>query len=268
MITLRDGILTDWRWQAGFVVFLSVILGVVAGRYSNFHMIEVIVGVNAIAGLVAVVYQLSSNEQPHIGNVQREEQQESDTIDTETHSEDENERSRIGASDGLTAEEQAVQNEMIRRDYRDFYENPVANFVYRQPSVNGLSEDWEEDTETVRKVWRISTDDGFYDRKKNSWELSPKAVQRAEELGEDILLDENIQDEVLELLLENYRDNPMRPLVSRDTLIDALDCSENEIDHNIWLLKKKRYVETEAYIGDSRGYSEVKITDLGRRVVE
>lgn len=264
---LRDEIITDWRWQAGLIVLFSVILGVVAGRYTKFHIIEVILGVNAVAGLVAVVYQLSNNhEQPRSEETQQE--SEHDAVDAENENKNEQQKTRIGPSNGLTAEERAVQNEMIRRDYRDFYENPVATFVHRQPTVNGVSGDWEEDGDTIRKVWRISTDDGFYDKRKSSWELSPKAVQRAEELGEDILLDEEIQDEILEILLENYRDNPMRPAVSRDTLIKALDCSEDELDHNIWLLKKKRYVETETYLGDSRGYREVKITDLGRRILE
>lgn len=266
---LRNEVLTDWRWRAGLIVVLSVILGIVVGQYTRYHMIEVILGVNAVAGLVAVVYQLSNrHEQPRYEEIQQEEESENGVINMKNQNKNEQQRSRIGSSNGLTAEERAVQNEMIRRDYRNFYQNPVANAILRQPTVNGVSGDWEEDGDTIRKVWRISTDDGFYDKRKNSWELSPKAVERAEELGEDILINEEIQNEILGILIENYRDNPMRPAVSRDMLIKALDCSEDELDLNIWFLKKKRYVETEAYLGDSRGYREVKITDLGRRILE
>src|SRR6056297_1230289 len=127
-------ILTNWKWRAGLVVSLSVVLGILAGRYTEYQILDVVLGVNAIAGLISVVYQLSnSGEQPPDKEIQQELEPENDEANTETQKEKQQEQ-RIGPSKGLTAEEQAVQNEMIRRDYRDFYENPVVNFVHRQPA--------------------------------------------------------------------------------------------------------------------------------------
>lgn len=177
-------------------------------------------------------------------------------------------QTRTPPSQGLDDQELSLQNQMIRRDYQEFYDNPVAHVVHRQPHVNNPIKDWDADSETVRKVWKITTDDGFYRKRDKSWKLTPKGVDRAEELGEEILLSEDIQEEILHFLIQKYNERPMRAVVQRDTLLDELDCSEKEVDHNVWLLGEKGFVDTEGYLGDSRGYSQVEITQLGRRVTE
>lgn len=92
---------------------------------------------------------------------------------------------------------------------------------------------------------------------------------RADELGEEILLNEAVQDDIMDVLLQAYREQPSYPRINREDLLAAVGVSEDEIDHNLWLLAKKGFVETEAYLNEREaGYDEVEITPLGRDVTQ
>ncbi len=157
---------------------------------------------------------------------------------------------------------------MILESYEYFAERPFS-FVTGRVIVSEINDKLDNiNRGIIQKVWKISKDDGFFKKRGNGWRFTPKAYWRAEELGEETYIDEDIQNEILEVLLQNYRDDPVHPWVSRENLIGSLKYSEKEIDHNLWLLSEKKYVETQSYIDSkSSGYSKVKITSLGRDVV-
>lgn len=187
---------------------------------------------------------------------------------------DGSQRSRTTATAGLSPDEKRVQNALIKKAYQDFSDDPFTFMITRgaphlvQEIVEAVD---RVDQETVEKVWRFSKDDGFFKRQPggNSLRFTPKAVWRAKELGEEVRLDETVQDEILDVLLQAYRENPRGPKIDRDELIEAVGRDTDDIDHNLWLLEEKGYVETEAFLNArDGGYDNVKITKLGREVTQ
>jgi biotin operon repressor len=266
---LRDRLLTNWRWQVGIIVSLLMISGGFVVYYTEYQFLFVFTVISLISGIISGIVIIVYHFNPHNEEPNENSRGVESPTDSIGNGRGRNQQTpRVGPSSGLTAEEQSVQNEMIRRDYQRFYENPVPHFVARQPHVNGPSEDWETDADTVRKVWKISRDSDLYYKSGNSHHLSLKGVKRAKELGEEVLFDDDIQDEILDLLLQGYRDDPTRPVVSREDLLDALGCSELDLDHNIWFLEQKGFIETNTFQGDSRGYREAEITQYGRKIAE
>lgn len=73
----------------------------------------------------------------------------------------------------------------------------------------------------------------------------------------------------MDVLLQAYREEPSYPRIDRDDLLAAVGFSEDEVDHNLWLLAEKGFVETQAYLNErDAGYDEVEITQLGRDVTQ
>lgn len=183
-------------------------------------------------------------------------------------------KQRITATSGLSPTERQAQNTLLKEAYQQFADGPFTFRVMRSghPLINKVKGrfDYGED-ETIEKVWRLTQDDGFFKRQPggDAWRLTPKAVWRADELGEDILLDDDVQDEIMDVLLQAYRDDPSYPRINRDDLLAAVGFPEDEVDHNLWLLAEKGFVKTEAYINErDAGYDEVQITQLGRDVTQ
>lgn len=177
------------------------------------------------------------------------------------------------ATPGLSLTERRVQNALITNAYRDFAEGPFLQLLPRDqaPYRDSIMDTIDAaDEEAVQRVWRFSKDDGFFQRRPSSKSLTlaPKAVWRAESLGEEVLMDDTVQDEILDVLLAAYRENPSYARVDRDVLIDAVGSSADDVDHNVWWLEEKGYVEVTQYVGpaDDAGYDTAEITDLGRQI--
>jgi len=180
---------------------------------------------------------------------------------------------RVSATDGLSPEERRVQNALIREAYQQFREEPFTFWPTSRGGrvVSPVKENFEDiDNDVVDRVWQFSKDDGFFKRRpgKKSWQLTPKALWRADVLGEEILLDDSVQEEILDVLLQAYRENPTHSRIDRDELLSAVGVDAGIVDQNLWLSREKGYVETHAYIGSGAGYSEVEITKLGREVTQ
>lgn len=257
---------------------VALIFAGIGTIYTSFSIVEIagVIGMLGTAGILAIqVHEASSRENDSIE--QEEQVPETGSSSDEDDSDDGSGASseqQVGATDGLSATERRVQNELIRESYRRFAERPFTFW----PTPRGemlhsyLQEEFEDvDEDVIDKVWRFSKDDGFYKRRpgKRSLTITPKTLWRAEELGEDLLLDDAVQDEILDVLLQSYRSDPTYPRVGREELIEALGQSPDIVDHNLWLLREKGYVDTKAYIESSDGgYRGAEITQLGRKVTQ
>jgi hypothetical protein len=174
---------------------------------------------------------------------------------------------QLGPTSGLRPEQKQIQNELIKTSYKEFEENP---FTFRlthqgQRLVNEVSDRLDADQSEISKVWQFCKDSEFFRKRGNAWRITPKAVFRAEELGQNIQLDDGIQEEILDALLQEYRNDPYHSRVSQDTLLGAIPQSRKVVLQNLWYLCEKRYIEREAYLGGAANY---QITDLGRRILE
>jgi len=179
------------------------------------------------------------------------------------------------ATSGLSPTERRVQNALITNAYRDFSEGPFLQLLPRDqaPYRDAIMESVDAaDEETVQRVWRFSKDDGFFKRRpgSKSLTLAPKAVWRAEALGEEALVDDAVQNEILDVLLAAYRENPSYARIKRDPLIDAVGFPADDVDHNVWWLAEKGHLEVTQYVGpdDDAGYDTAEITDLGRQIAQ
>lgn len=254
------------------LVWVGSLLLAYAGAVStqfSFVQFAIVIGMLGSLGILTIQYYSQHSSRANEPSLQ--------PVDTDVSDGDATDKTRkgtrVGATSGLTPEERRVQNQLIKTAFSSFRENPFTHIVSVQAPtlIQKVSEEMSDlDEETVEKVWRFTKDDGFFERKpgKKSYSMTPKAVDRAVELGEETLLDESVQDEILDVLLQSYRENPTYPRINRDELIEAVGYPEDEIDHNLWLLREKGYVETKTYLGVEAGYREVEITQLGRKVTQ
>jgi hypothetical protein len=255
-----------------------LILAGIGTVYTPFSLVEIagVIGMLGTLGILAIqVHNTSNNRvEPEDAGEYVDGTDRSDTSDDVVNGDGDGASTEhdVGATEGLSATERRVQNELIRESYRRFTEQPFTFW----PSPQGerlrsyLNDEFEDvDEDVIDKVWRFSKDDGFFKRRpgKRSLTITPTTLWRAKELGEELLLDDAVQDEILDVLLQSYRSDPTYPRVDRDELIEAVGRSSDVVDHNLWLLREKGYVETQAYINSSDGgYSEAEITKLGRQV--
>lgn len=258
---------------------VALVLAGIGTIYTSFSIVEIagVIGMLGTLGILAVqVHEAADREKEEPGD--SAEQGDVASPSAKDDGEDRggtdgsSSEQQVGSTDGLSATERRVQNELIREAYRRFAKRPFTFW----PSPRGemlrshLQDEFDDvDDAVIDKVWRFSKDDGFFKRRpgKQSLTITPKALWRAEELGEDLLLDDSVQGDLLDILLQSYRSDPTYPRVNREELIEAVGRSSDVVDHNLWLLREKGYVETQAYINSSDGgYSEVEITQLGRQV--
>ncbi len=256
----------------------ALILAGIGTVYTHFSLVEIagVIGMLGTLGILAIqVHNTSNNRvEPEDAGEYVDGTDRSDTSDDVVNVDGDGASTEydVGATEGLSATERRVQNELIRESYRRFSEQPFTFW----PSPQGerlrsyLNDEFGDvDEDVIDKVWRFSKDDGFFKRRpgKRSLTITPTTLWRAKELGEELLLDDAVQDEILDVLLQSYRSDPTYPRVDRDELIEAVARSSDVVDHNLWLLREKGYVETQAYINSSDGgYSEAEITKLGRQV--
>lgn len=255
---------------------VALVVAGIGTVYTSFSIVEIagVIGMLGTLGILAIQAHEASSQKGESSDRARQVAGSSDNEDEDDGEDTDSSSSehQVGATDGLSSTERRVQNELIHESYRRFADRPFTFW----PSPQGdrlrsyLNDEFEDvDEEVINKVWRFSKDDGFFKRRpgKRSLTITPKGLWRAEEVGEDLLLDDSVQDEILDVLLQSYRADPTYPRVDRDELIEALGRSPDVVDHNLWLLREKGYVETQAYINSSDGsYSEVEITQLGRQV--
>ncbi|MFC5133481.1 MULTISPECIES: hypothetical protein [Haloferacaceae] len=254
----------------------ALVLAGIGTVYTPFSLVEIagVIGMLGTLGILAIQVHNTSNNRvgPEDSGEYVDGTDRSDTSDDVVDGDEASTEHDVGATEGLSATERRVQNELIREAYRRFAERPFTFWPTPQGEMlcSYLQDEFDDvDEEVINKVWRFSKDDGFFKRRpgKRSLTITPTTLWRAEELGEEILLDDAVQDEILDVLLQSYRADPTYPRVDRDELIEAVGRSSDVVDHNLWLLREKGYVETQAYINSSDGgYSEAEITKLGRQV--
>lgn len=251
---------------------VALVLAGIGTIYTSFSIVEItgVIGMLGTLGILAIqVHETASSEDEA---VEREEQVSAGGSSDDEDVDGSSTKQQVGATEGLSATERRVQNELIREAYDRFAEQPFTFWPTPRGEMlrSHLQDEFENiDEEVIDKVWRFSKDDGFFNRRpgKRSLTITPKTLWRAEGLGEDLLLDDTVQDEILDVLLQSYRSDPTYPRVDRDELIEALGRSPDIVDHNLWMLREKGYLDTQAYINSSNaGYSEVEITQLGRQV--
>lgn len=255
-----------------FVAWLAVLaLAMIGAIYTSFSIVEIagVIGMLGTLGILAIQAHEVSTKLDTIEEDEKSEKRESTSDSSENEDlDDSSSGQQVGAIEGSSATERRVQDELIREAYRQFAERPFTFWSSPQGEYlrNHLQDEFEDvDEEVIGRVWRFSKDDGFFKRRpgKRSLTVTPTALWQAEELDEDLLLDDAVQDEILDVLLQSY------PRVNRGNLIEAVGRSPDVGDHNLWLLREKEYVEIQAYINsDDAGYSEVEITQLGRQVAE
>lgn len=254
---------------ASTVLIFAIIVGYAVSSRLNYNLITTVSTIFTAGIFLAAIYgsffaegssTTASNETSENTNVVSER----DKPDSSSES---GNSQQIGPTAGLRPEQKQVQNELIRVAYEEFEDNPFSFMVTYQAQglVDEVSERLDVEQNDVSKVWKFCKDDEFFRKRGNAWRITPKAVFRAGELGENVDLENAVQEEILDTLLQEYRNDPHRSRVSQNTLLDAISQSRKVVLQNLWYLCEKRYVERAAYLG---GNADYEITDLGRRVLE
>lgn len=150
----------------------------------------------------------------------------------------------------------------------DNFVNPLPhNYYITSQQVRMLVKDrFEVDRTEAANIATLFDDRYIRERPtKNGNLFNLEGIQRAAELGKDVPLDDDLQDEIIEFLHDAYLESPSKPLVNRDNLHAEVDGSETAIDLNLYVLKLRGWVETRTHsgVGDA-GYHSAELTEATR----
>lgn len=168
----------------------------------------------------------------------------------------------------MSKSRQQKLDECVKAVYDGFIDPQPHNFyILRQSCIENFSNSLNVSNEEARDLWALFKDRYVRDRPaKNGDLLNVAAIERAKDLGKDVPLSSQTQDEITEFLYDEYMESPSRPEVPRNKVIDELPFSEKEIDLNIYALKLNGVVETTTHIGiGDAGYRTAELTDFARR---
>jgi hypothetical protein len=168
----------------------------------------------------------------------------------------------------MKEKDEKIRREVLKWLYNGFEENPSAKW-----DGTALPEDLDQFDDTAIEYVVGRMDGELVDTEAttsspmHTIDLRPQGIEELHQQGFDTLLDDNSRYEILEVLYQASRDNPRRPFVSRDDLLDAVEFGEQKVDQNIWYLKEKKLVERQGGLGGGL-FSRVKITEYGSEKYE
>lgn len=166
-----------------------------------------------------------------------------------------------------STDRQQQLDEVLEYCYEEFLTpQPHGFYVSAGHAINIIEEALNVDSNEAADVWELFKDRYIHPRlSKKSDLISDEAIQRLNEIREDVPLDGDLQEELINYLHDEYIENPRRP-VERDQLLENFDSTELEIDLNIYVLKLRNWVETNTQMGiGDEGYSSVELTEAGRQ---
>jgi hypothetical protein len=124
----------------------------------------------------------------------------------------------------------------------------------------------DADENEIRYALTVLEEDRYIERDGSTVELTLSGVEELRDMGSDVLLDEGLQYDILDVLLEEKRSDPVHPQLEREVLYEQLEPEPDAIDENVWALSEQFYVELQQYSGAA--YHSVSITSTGRQALE
>jgi len=168
----------------------------------------------------------------------------------------------------MQEKDEKIRREVLKWLYNGFEDNPSAKW-----DGTALPDDLDQFDETDIEYVVNRMDGELVDTEASTSspmhtiDLHPQGIEELHQQGFDTLLDDDARYEILAVLYQASREDPRRPFVSRDELVDAVGFGEEKVDQNIWYLKEKRLVERQGGLGGGL-FRRVKITEHGSEKYE
>ena len=166
----------------------------------------------------------------------------------------------------MSAKRQEQLDECIEAIYNQFSNSPHSFYISYGGFAQTIQESLGFDDREVQDLWALFEDRYVQPRPtKNADLLNLSALERASEIGIDVPLSDGLQNEIVEYLYDKYLENPSRPAVPRDAIVDEFGHTAEAIDLNVYALKLKGWVDTTPGTGtDDAGYRDAELTDNAR----
>ncbi len=168
----------------------------------------------------------------------------------------------------MKEEDKKIRREVLKWLYNGFEENPSAKW-----DGTALPDDLDQFDETDIEYVVGRMDGELIDTEAttsspmHTIDLRPQGIEELHRQGFDTVLDDDARYEILTVLYQASRDEPRRPFVSREDLMDSVGFETEKVDQNIWYLKEKRLVERQGGLGGGL-FNRVKITEYGSEKYE
>lgn len=168
----------------------------------------------------------------------------------------------------MKGEDKKIRREVLKWLYNGFEENPSAKW-----DGTALPDDLDQFDETDIEYVVGRMDGELIDTEAttsspmHTIDLRPQGIEELHRQGFDTVLDDDARYEILTVLYQASRDEPRRPFVSREDLMDSVGFETEKVDQNIWYLKEKRLVERQGGLGGGL-FNRVKITEYGSEKYE
>lgn len=162
--------------------------------------------------------------------------------------------------------EREIQRAILSSMYEEADTLILCPFV-RSSVIEDVSLEFDSAGENeIRYALTVLEEDRYIERDGSSVELTLSGVEELREMGGDVLLSEGLQYEILDVLLDEKRSDPVHPQLEREKLYNRLDPEPEAIDENVWALTEQFYAELQQYLGAA--YHSVSITSAGRQALE
>lgn len=168
----------------------------------------------------------------------------------------------------MKEKDEKIRREVLKWLYGGFEENPSAKW-----DGTALPDDLDQFDETDIEYVVNRMDGELVDTEATTTspmhtiDLRPQGIEELHQQGFETLLDDEARYEILAVLYQASREDPRRPFVAREELIDTVESGEDKVDQNIWYLKEKGLVERQGGLGGGL-FNRVKITEHGSEKYE
>ena len=140
--------------------------------------------------------------------------------------------------------------------------------LMRGRAIDDLNDEWDEvDRNEIEFAMNTAIEDGLLRGGHDVLEFGADGLEQLYNSEYDTNLDEGIQNSILEILLNYKRENPNRPEMLRDSLIEEVGEETKIVDENVWHLDKSYYVDAQTQWNDAP-YHSVEIAEIGRRHIQ
>lgn len=167
-----------------------------------------------------------------------------------------------------STDRQQQLDEVLEHFYDEFIDPQPHNFyIINASAIQQIQAVLDADRQEAQDVWQLFKDRYVRPRPmKNGDLLSHEAVERVDEIRDDVPVDEDFKEELVDYLYDYYLENPSQAAVERDQILEDFDESETKIDLNLYILKTAGWVETNTQIGvGDAGFRSVELTEIGRK---
>ena len=155
---------------------------------------------------------------------------------------------------------------ILQAEYEAYREQPFNHRITYHNTLDRITDVVDVDRQEAANIKERFKDLYLRPYSNKSYQLNHDAFERLNELRDDIPASDELQDDIFDVLAEEYKNTPASPSMSRKELHDRINTGDLSIDLNLYLLSLRGVVNVDQQTGiGNSGYVSARLSEAARR---